>query len=276
MQRMRPLLGTFVAIGVNDAVDDGIARAAIDAAFAVVERVQQQMSTHDRCSALSRLNRAACQRATPVDPALLPVLKAAFDFARRSEGAFDPTCLWRSGADARARVQRGGSYRDVELSDDGRLRLHRPLQIDLGGIAKGHAVDLAIEALLAAGLQSVSVNAGGDLRVVGHQPVSLRHSATPAAVPVTVFVRDAALATSATYAAEVELRSAPVHLVDPHRRVAYDGHTAVSVRAGTCLTADALTKVVLFAPPALATAVLAHYDAEAWISGKQDALRVPA
>ena len=62
------------------------------------------------------------------------------------------------------------SWRDIRLLPENRIRFRRPLWIDLGGIAKGHAVDRAVEEALRFAPFQVSVNAGGDLRVAGPQP----------------------------------------------------------------------------------------------------------
>jgi thiamine biosynthesis lipoprotein len=126
------------------------------------------------------------------------------------------------------------------------VRFHRPLRIDLGGIAKGYAVDRACEALRAHGVVSALVNAGGDLRVVGSTPwpVAVRHPARPAQRLPLCEIADGALATSAAYFLPMSAGRRARALVDGRTRGLREWHGSVSVTAATCLRADALTKVV--------------------------------
>ena len=68
-------------------------------------------------------------------------------------------------------------WRDIELVDGNGVRFARPLRVDLGGIAKGYAVDLAVRTLQELEIDRIAVNAGGDLRIAGLQPrtIHLRH-----------------------------------------------------------------------------------------------------
>src|SRR5262249_49133330 len=86
------------------------------------------------------------------------------------------------------------------MNEEGQVRFHRPLWIDLSGIAKGYAIDRAIDVLHAAGADQVCVNAGGDLRVSGSgaERVLLRTDQT--GVPMQVIeISDGALASSSGY-----------------------------------------------------------------------------
>jgi thiamine biosynthesis lipoprotein len=272
VRRARPLLGTRVEIAVSDPRGERCAHAAIDAAFARIERVQQLMSYQDGDSDLSRLNRMALNHAHAVNPHTYRVCEAALQFARESAGAFDPTVAarleqfgllpWVSNpADV------GATWRDIELCGDHRIRFHRPLRIDLGGIAKGYAVDCAIE-LLQSQIENALVNAGGDLRVAGgvRQFAHLRHPESPLNIAHTLTLQNAALATSAAYfSRQASPRGEVSALIDARSGDPYLGARSVSVRASDCMSADALTKVVLFAAPAVATTCLAAQGAEAYV-----------
>ena len=189
IRRARPLLGTLVEIRASAAGPQAFLQAAIDAAFAAVERVQRLMSFHDADSEVSALNREALSQPLRVDTQTWMVLAAAQRLSRLSEGAFDIAI----GAHLQdwgylppmpgpTPVACKGNWTDIELLDDARVRFHRPLRIDLGGIAKGYAVDCAIAALQQAGIETALVNAGGDLRALGEhvQSVQLRHPQQPA------------------------------------------------------------------------------------------------
>jgi thiamine biosynthesis lipoprotein len=133
------------------------------------------------------------------------------------------------------------------VEEGGRVTKRSEGWIDLGGIAKGYAVDAAIEALERAGVRSACVNAGGDLRVLGDVPfdISIRDPRDPVAMALSMSVRNAALATSGAYFSrhliDGELRSA---LIDGRNAAALIDEFSVTVEAPTCMVADALTKVV--------------------------------
>ena len=264
-RRARALLGTRVEISVLADAPPGRLHAAIDAAFAEIERIQQLMSCQDVHSELSRLNRAAHRQPIRVDGHTFTVLTRALQFAQLSAGAFDPCVggpLERLGLlpSLDAATPPGARWPDIELLDGQRVRFARAMRLDLSGIAKGYAVDLAVECLQRRGIESVMVNAGGDLRVAGPAvfQIGLRDPRSPARIAHALELRQSALATSATYpkgsSALLDLRS--------DRRAPARG--SISVRAAQCMDADALTKVVLFAPPPLAETVLAKFDAVAF------------
>ncbi len=197
VRRARPLLGTLVEIAAWG--DDCAALdAAVDQAFDAVAAVHRLMSFQEPDSELSRHNRGT--PAGALHPWTQQVLAAAADLHARSGGAFDASC--------------GG---------DG---------IDLSGIAKGFAVDRAVDTLKAAGVARGIVNAGGDLAVFGdHEvPVGVRDPAAPGRLAALVRLGNAAFASSA-------------RPFDPTTRRP-TACTGASVRAPTCQLADALTKVV--------------------------------
>jgi thiamine biosynthesis lipoprotein len=277
--RARPLLGTLVQIHATG--PQARIHSAIDDAFAAVEHVQQLMSYHDPGSELSMLNREAALRSIRVHPDTYVVLASALRFARMSDGAFDP-CVGRElehwgylpshGAAGDFGADRDGDWRDVELLPEREVRFRRSLRLDLGGIAKGYAIDLAVRALQDGGASDVLVNAGGDLRVWGEhtRSIPLRHPMVPAAAVHAVPLRNAALATSAAYYSRRQLASGEASaLVHPRTRAPYIGAHSVSVRAPDCLSADALTKVVLFASPGIAERALSKCNAEAYVQQAQ-------
>jgi len=254
VRRCRPLLGTFVEIAATHA-STRQAHRAVDAAFDEVFLVHRRMSFHDPESDVSRLNREALDRAVAVHPATFEVLRWARTIAEGSDGCFDVTVaaeLVRRGILprpwSRREPCRDGSWRDVELLDEGRVHFHRPLWIDLGGIAKGYAVDRAIERLGAHGVTQACVNAGGDLRVMGSatERVRLRPAAAPDRPTAVVELANGSLASSSGGVGEPhDLERFPgLHVRGAHRRSA-GSRTFACVMADRCVIADALTKVVL-------------------------------
>jgi thiamine biosynthesis lipoprotein len=212
------------------------------------------MSFHARDSDVSRLNRHAWRTALRVHPWTYAVLAEAQRVARASEGLFDVSV-------ARVLVARGllpaprgvrvpdprACYRDIRLLPGFRVRFHRPLLLDLGGIAKGFAVDRALQRLRSAGIDSALVNAGGDLRCFGPaaQRVHVRDPRAPWRLLPLAELRNGAIATSATYFSLRRRAGRDVCAqVDPRGGRGVPAGS-VSVAARRCITADAWTKVLL-------------------------------
>lgn len=271
-RRAQPLLGTIVAISASASTEAAAARA-IEAAFAAVRDVHHRMSYQSPDSELTRLNRLASRQAVVVSPGLWQVLCAARRFAQASDGLFDITvapALTRLGYLPRhagmPRADGRADWRHVLLLDDGRrVRFERALRIDLSGIAKGHAVDRAIDALRAAGAHGACVNAGGDLRLFGteEQTIEVRHPGAPDRTLPLLRLREGAVATSANYYTRRRRAGRIVSpLLGPDRRCAGTQPDSVTVQAGDCTTADALTKVA-HADWARAQPVLRRFGARA-------------
>src|SRR5258708_6648865 len=173
IERARPLLGTTVSIRVHG-LSEADAHRAIDEAFGEIALVHRLMSFQQAESDVSLLNRAACERTQDVHPATFEVLHRAREIAEASEGCFDITVAAKlvewgilPAPDSRYRPDPHADWRDIELGEDFSVRFRRPLWIDLGGIAKGYAVDRAIEKLQRHGATQACVNAGGDLKIYG-------------------------------------------------------------------------------------------------------------
>jgi len=154
MRRSQPWLGTLVEITARDC-DDDLANRAIDAGFAAIAHVHRAMSPQIAGSDVDRINRAAVHEAVDVGESTWQVLALADDLHRRSGGLFD--CA--AGCAVDAPVPRP-SQRDLDLSQTQKVIKRRPLIIDLGGIAKGFAVDAALDAIRDTGALSGCVNAG--------------------------------------------------------------------------------------------------------------------
>jgi thiamine biosynthesis lipoprotein len=215
----RPMLGTVVEAEAHHP-DLARARAAIDAGFARVDDVDRLMSIFRADSEISLLNAAAGAGAVAVSEDTYTVLSEACALGRLSRRALDVTIhplmrLWSRAADAgqvpsRAELDRTAGLVDVgdlALDETGSAaRLSRAgAGVDLGGIAKGYAVDAAIDALRARGIASALVNAGGDLRALGRSrgsepwSVGLRHPRYPSELLLSLLIDNEGVATSANY-----------------------------------------------------------------------------
>jgi thiamine biosynthesis lipoprotein len=196
-------------------------------------------------------------------------LKSAQEFSSNTDGIFDVTIAeqlvkWSYLPRCRARFGRG-SWRDIILETAGQVRFRRSLLIDFGGIAKGFAVDRAVEILKRKRVMAGIVNAGGDLRVFGSasQLVHLRHPKQPHRAAGAVRLRERAIATSGIYFARTKKRGRCLSpILDARTGRAACDFISVTVGAADCLTADALTKVV-FGLRERAAPLLAWYSADA-------------
>ncbi|WP_353403445.1 FAD:protein FMN transferase [Duganella hordei] len=267
MRRAQPWLGTMV-----DITADGDPQA-ISAAFAEVALVHGLMSFHAPASDVSRLNRAAAGDVLAVHPHTWQVLHLAQQVADASDGMFNVGCAPRLAAwDCLPPPQAElPEYRPLQpvfvCEEGGMVRKLIAGWLDLGGIAKGYAVDLAVAALRSAGTDNACVNAGGDLRTLGDDawPVMVRHPLAPHRAGATLKLRNQALATSSNYYALRSHNGRQVGaLVDGRDGEPVTGDISVSVRAPLCAVADALTKVVrLSADPH--HPALARWQASAFI-----------
>ena len=258
LRRAQPLLGTLVEIACSEG---DAALAASEAAFTSIARVHALMSAHERGSDLSRFNAAPPGQWLALAPESIAVFEAALELSHRTQGVFDVCATSPAGT--------RGYWHDIEIEPtQERLRKHAPLRADLGGIAKGYAVDAAVYTLQQAGAAQGWVNAGGDLRVFGDISLALRVRA-PWDVSQTLgctTLRDQAAATSANYVA-ASVSSGQAAAACLRHGLTADPVTAQqswTVTAGNCMMADALTKVVAATGEAH-HAVLAHYGARAWI-----------
>ena len=276
IRRARPLLGTFVEIAVSSGHQSGL-DATIEAAFAAVAKAHGLMSFHDVNSDVGRLNREASEHPVTVDAWTYRVLQDALDLHRRSAGLFDITIapvLQHMGLLPGVRDPRSSTSKKivmeeaVELLPDRRVRFLRPdTAIDLGGIAKGFAVDRAVDTLKDGGVSCGLVNAGGDLVAFGPRPqlVHVRDPRDPGQCICRIEVTGEALASSGIgFGFLRSVNTSDSAIIDPRSRRPVTDIAGATTRAPSCWIADALTKIVMIAG-ADASALLDHYDASALI-----------
>jgi thiamine biosynthesis lipoprotein len=239
VRRLRIALGTWIALEAT-AASDTAARGAIESAYAAIAELAWRLHPLRNGSDVARINAAPPGTRVPIHASSARVLRLAHQIYALTDGVFDP-CL----------PILPGRLGNLELSGDSPAGpawalCHSPLALDLGGIAKGYAVDCAIDALLSAGCAAGLVNAGGDLRLFGErrETILLRH-AQGACEPL--FLENTALAVS-----DVDSRHRPAEHRGYYLRRTAGGaarHFA-AVLAPTAAVADALTKCVLLDPGA--------------------------
>lgn len=228
---------------------------AIDAVMAEMKRIDAAMSTYKPDSELSRVNAVAAQQAVKISPELFELLATALDYSRITGGAFDVTYASVGFMyDFRARQKPSQqqisqalpavNYRLVRLDRKAlTVRYDRKgVRIDLGGIAKGHAVDRSIALLQQRGISHALVTAGGDSRVIGDRfgrpwIIGIRHPDRKDEIIARVPLVDTAISTSGDYERYFDEGGTRYHhILDPR-----SGRSASQVRSATIL-ADTATR----------------------------------
>ena len=261
------------------APDEQAAREAADAAFDRVRALNGALSDYDSDSELSRLSRTAGQGlAVPVSDDLWRVLEAAQQLAERSGGAFDITVgplvnLWRHARRQRTlpppekiqEMRQRVGYTNLRLDPNARTaELQKSgMRLDLGGIAKGYAVDEALRVVRTRGYGQALVAASGDM-VAGDPPPGMngwRVAITPLDAPgaprTTVAIANCGIATSGDTFQRIEINGVRYsHILDPRSGFGLTDHALVTVIAPTGMIADALATAVSVMPAADAMALI--------------------
>ncbi|HXC63253.1 MAG TPA: FAD:protein FMN transferase [bacterium] len=261
--RLRPALGTCVQISLSEAGLGLSTEESYAQAFSVFQTVDQLMSAHRKNSELGRLNRLGPGSWMDLHPWTRTVLEQAQELWSESRGCFDIRCgailsQWKVLGASPSAGEQGSWAGTPALEFRGRrARKTGPWMMDLGGIAKGFAVDQARRVLKRRHSYGC-VNAGGDLSTWGHaQTVQLRGPSWTRILPPLT----GAVATS-TVRRFPGRRRRSWHL-RPSTRRPLIGARSATVLAPNCALADALTKVVLAAPPEVADRCLRRRGAKA-------------
>ncbi|MCB9903871.1 MAG: FAD:protein FMN transferase [Planctomycetes bacterium] len=255
-------MGTSWSLVVH-APDAARAERAAKAAFRVVDEVDEAANDYDAASELSRLVGTSAGDARSVSPLLFELLVEARAFAELTDGAFDPTCgrttkLWRRArrqaelpSDARIEAALATcGYDALELdAAHHAVRLRREgMQLDLGGVAKGQALDRALDAVRAEGLERVLIEGGGDLRAGAAPPGAAAWIVALEGSRARVALVDAGMATSGDAYRGFELDGVTYsHLIDPRTGRAVTDRRTVTVIAPTAAEADAFASAACVA-----------------------------
>jgi len=266
--RLKPLkqtemiMGTLVEITVIPANEK-----AIREAFEALKKVDLLMSTYKEDSEISILNR---EGKAQVSEETLEVIEDAIKFSNLTDGAFDITCrplinLWKKAKKeeklpAEMEIEEAISlvgYQRIILEGN-QIRLEKKgMQIDLGGIAKGYAVDKAIEALKKNGIKRALVNAGGDLYALGIDPqgekwqIGVQDPREEDKIIDIIKVKDKAVATSGDYRRYFTLEGKRFsHIVNPKTGLTVqDVPMSVTIIGPDATTTDALSTGVFVLGP---------------------------
>ena len=246
------IMGTRIYVEIwSD--DEAKGASAIDAVMDEMRHIDDSMSTYKDSSEVSKVNALAATQAVPISPELFQLLTTALEYSRITEGAFDITYASVGFMYDFRRHQRPTeeqiksalpaiNYRHVILDASAQsVHFSQPgVRIDLGGIAKGYAVDCGINILRKLGYTHALVNAGGDSRVIGDRfgrpwIVGIRHPDNPDEIVTRIPLVDSAFSTSGDYERYFDENGVRYHhIIDPHT-----GHSASKVRSATILAPTA-------------------------------------
>jgi FAD:protein FMN transferase len=267
LYREAAIMGTRCSVELW-ATDRAEGDAAIEAVFADMRRIDALMSTYKPDSEVSRVNAGAGKAPVPVSAELFSLLETAQQYSALSSGAFDITYASvgylydyrehkRPDGKAIAAALPGVDYRALKLDRVKRtVFFGKPgMRIDLGGIAKGHAVDRGIQILKERGLTHAMVNAGGDTRVSGDRLgkpwiVGIRHPDRKDEVVLRMPLEDAAFSTSGDYERFFDEGGVRYHhILNPKTGTSPHEVRSVTVIASSATRTDGLTKTVFILGP---------------------------
>jgi thiamine biosynthesis lipoprotein len=288
----RAVMGTFARV-VAVAKDSSVADSAVEAGFAQLRNVDELMSDYKSDSEISAVNRDAYKSPVKVSRATFEVLQKAIYFSELSDGAFDITVgplvdLWRQAAEANsvpteAELQQASSKVGYEklLLDANEMSVRFAvdgMRLDLGGIAKGYAIDKAIEAMLKGGATGGMVDIGGDIRCFGvptkgkthwliglQDPNKAEDWLATGETSLVLKLTDDAIATSGDYRRFVLVDGKKYsHILDTKTGRGSKGLSSVTIICKNAIEADALATAVSVMGPGKGMALIEKLpDAEA-------------
>lgn len=301
LKKSRVYLGTIVEITITDQdksrqqINKAIAKA-----FSEIKRIEDLVSRFKSGSDIGRINSFGHENPVKVTPETIKLIEQSVEFSRLTDGAFDITVyplieVWGIEDNGKQQIPPTSQlnqakdlvgYQNIKvIKEEQSVFLTKPgMSLDLGGIAKGYAVDKAIETLRGAGIKNALVNAGGDIYALGGKntnekwQVALQHPRRKDSSLTVLRLEDQACATSGDYQRYIEIKGERFsHIINPQSGYpCQDVPASVTVLAKDCLTADALaTSVFVLGPEKGIELINRLEDTEAIVvSVKDDTLDV--
>ncbi|MBW1779722.1 MAG: FAD:protein FMN transferase [Deltaproteobacteria bacterium] len=267
ISKTRLAMGTFVSMTLIHGSKDQ-AQEAMGEAFLEMDRLARMISRFDETTAVAQLNREGYLKDIP--PEVAAVVARSLAYYRISNGAFDISVkpvvdLFKETFSNGQKMPPNGrelqeALRLVNASNiefgKGVVRFRRPgMGITLDGIAKGYIVDRASEVLARHRITNHLINAGGDIRTMGHRrdkkpwTIAVQDPQKQKHYPDIIHLTDGAVATSGNYEIYFDREKMFHHIVNPHTGLSPEESTSVSVLADTAMAADALSTSVFVMTP---------------------------
>lgn len=239
------------------------AERLIDAVMTQMRHVDSTMSPYIKTSELYRINELAAVKPQVISPALFDLIRQSIAISELSDGVFDITYasvgyLYNYREHTKPSNKQIESllpainYRWIKLDDKARTIFfaHANVKIDLGGIAKGYAVDRSIELLEKAGVKNALISAGGDTRMLGDRHgrpwmVGIRHPRDRDKNAVMLPLEDVAISTSGDYERFFEENGTRYHhILSPKTGKSTHVVQSVSIIGPSATMTDGLTKII--------------------------------
>lgn len=269
-KQQRDIMGTRISLELWHA-DAAIAAGCGNKIFTEMHRIDALMSPYKSTSELSFINNNAAVSAIDISAELAHLIGRSLYFSRISQGAFDITYASIGYAyDYRKRLKPSDQavalrldaidYRHIRLEHRKLQFLDSDLRIDLGGIAKGYAVDRAIDIARSCGINQAMISAGGDSRIIGDKRgrpwiIGIRHPRKSDEVVLVLPLSDTAISTSGDYERfYIENGKRVHHIINPSTGRSAQASWSATVTGADAMTTDALstTIFVLGAIPGMA------------------------
>ena len=257
----RAIMGTEISVELW-LEDTAAAETAIDAVMAEMKRIDRTMSPFIETSELARINRDASQHPVVISAEMVALLRQSLRYAKLTEGAFDISFAsvgylydYRKHiAPDQGQIDShidAVDYRSIQLDEERRTVFFRKpgMRIDLGGIAKGYAVDRGADILRSHGVEHAIVTAGGDSHIIGDRRgrpwmVGIKDPRADDKVAVLLPLSDVSISTSGDYERYFMDGERRVHhILNPRTGKSASAVRSVSVLAPHGFDTDPLTKI---------------------------------
>ena len=257
--------------------DSGAAADCSEKVFTEMRRIEALMSTYQASSEISFINQNAAVSAVAISEEMLQVIEKSIYFSEISGGAFDITYA-SVGYTYDYRKSRQPSdesiaaklpaidYRHIEI-DDNRIRFRQNgVRIDLGGIAKGYAVDRAIAIVEQCGISRAMISTGGDSRIIGDHGgrpwmIGIKHPRKPDEIVLRLPLSESAISTSGDYERFfIEDGNRVHHIINPATGRSANKSWSATVIGPTAMTTDALSTTIFILGAAKGLALIESLD----------------
>jgi len=257
INRSRILLGTVVEIQVRDK-DRKKAETSIEKAFNEIKRIDELFSTYNEDSPIWKLNHNKDTLIT-VDPEIFSLMALCDSIYNLSYGSFDVSLnklitTWGFDSDdpfmpdddklSSALLNSG--WNNINLLEENSFKRSTGTELNFGAIAKGYAVDKAVNVLIKLGINSALVNAGGEIKTIGDDwVIGIQHPENQNLIIEKVNPGEMSIATSGEYEKYFELNGKRYHhILNPKTGYPADSLISVTVLNKSCTIADALATAV--------------------------------
>ncbi len=262
VKRTRILLGTVVEIQTRS-VDENKADKAINKAFDEISRIDVEFSPYRKERPVWKLNHNNDSVIT-VTPEIYKIMELSDSLWKESRGAFDVsleslTEVWGFNGDnpsvpeenKRIKAWTYSGWQHVKLLGNNSFSRNADVGLNFGAIAKGYAVDRALEILKKNGIKDCLVNAGGEIKALGDEwVIGVQHPRKENSIIAEIKLNGMSVATSGDYEQYfIKDGKRYDHIMNPHTGFPADSCQSVTVIAGNDTEADGLSTAVFVLGP---------------------------